>query len=379
VLLPLLLIRPALAIEPTIIYESATLGPTGQLVGYELSAAQFIGSRFYLSEPREITAIGGHLAEDIAGNLFGAILGLSSISDLPTGSPFVAWQVKASTVFDGPLPSTDFRVPLSVTLPAGFYAVVFGSDELGASGGNGVMPELGQVEIGQPTFFIWNGTGWYDVEPVPPPRFVVEGIVGYCAADGDCYDSHISRVTVGSIDNSTGCQIYSDHTALSTTMVVGSGYPITVVNGYPFYEDDECTVWVDWNQDLDFDDDDERIAMAGSPGEGPYTATITPPVLAVPGDTRMRIRLWAFDPESPCGSTIGEVEDYTITVTTESGLLGDFVDPAGVDMRDYAILAGQWRAAPGEPSADIAPDGGDGIVEWLDVRALGGNWLAGIE
>jgi hypothetical protein len=330
VLLPLLLTRPALAIEPTIIYESATLGPTGQFSGYMLSGSQFLGSRFYLSEEREITAIGGHLAEDIAGNLFGAILGLSSISDLPPGSPFIGFEVKASTVFDGPLPSTDFRTPLSVTLPAGYYAVVFGSDELGASGGNGVMPELGQTNISGATYIVWNGMGWYDAEPDPPPRFVVEGIVGYCAADGDCYDSHISRVTVGSIDNSTGCQIYSDHTSLSTTMVVGSGYPITVVNGYPFYEDDECTVWVDWNQDLDFDDADETIAMTGSPGEGPYTATITPPVSAVSGDTRMRIRLWAFDPESPCGGTIGEVEDYTINVVSggycgASGGCGEYI------------------------------------------------------
>jgi hypothetical protein len=352
VLLPLLLIRPALGIEPTIIYESATLGPIGQAGGYAIDGTQFIGSRFYLSEQREITAIGGHLTEWGGGNLFGAILSLSSINDLPAGSPFIAGQVKASTVFDAPFPSTDFRTPLSVTLPAGFYVVVFGSDELGASGGTGVMPETGQVKIGQPTFIVWNGIGWYDTIADPPPRFVVEGIVGYCAADGDCYDSYISRVTVGSIDNSTGCQIYSDHTALSTTVVIGSGYPITVVNGYPFYEDDECTVWVDWNQDLDFDDDDERIAMAGSPGEGPYTATITPPVLALPGDTRMRIRLWAFDPESPCGGTIGEVEDYTITVSDEvpkygggSGTLGDpYLIYTAEQMQAIGTEPNDWNA-----------------------------------
>jgi hypothetical protein len=162
---------------------------------------------------------------------------------------------------------------------------------------------------------------YYDDEPPPP---------GYCAAEGDCSDSYISRVTVGAIDNSTACQAYSDYTSLSTTMLIGDDYPITVVNGYPFYEEDECTVWVDWNQDFDFDDPGENITMAGSPSVGPYTATITPPPAAALGDTRMRIRLWAFDFQSPCGMTIGEVEDYNVTVIAElpkygggSGTVGD--------------------------------------------------------
>jgi hypothetical protein len=44
---------------------------------------------------------------------------------------------------------------------------------------------------------------------------------------------------------------------------------------------------------------------------------------------------------------------------------------------DYAILASQWLQAPSVPSADIAPLGGDGIVNILDLGALADNWLAG--
>ncbi|MHC4476376.1 MAG: GLUG motif-containing protein [Planctomycetota bacterium] len=306
--------QPAPAVVPITIYESATLGPTGQFGGYELSASQFLGSRFYLATETEITAIGGHIAEDITGNLFGAILKLSSISDLPVGSPFVAWQVAASTVFDGPLPSTDFRTPLSVTLPAGYYAVVFGSDELGASGGNGVMPYFGQTNISGATYIVWNGVGWFDAEPDPPPRFVVEGIVSYCEAWGFCGEEYISRVMVGTIDNATGCQDYSDFTSLSTTMELEAGYGITVENGYP-YADDECGIWVDWNRDGDFDDAGETISpVSGSPGYGPYTATITPPAGASAGDTRLRIRISYGTPYSCGWQDYGEVEDYTITV-----------------------------------------------------------------
>jgi hypothetical protein len=48
-------------------------------------------------------------------------------------------------------------------------------------------------------------------------------------------------------------------------------------------------------------------------------------------------------------------------------------------MRDFAILAAQWRQPPGQPSADIAPEGGDGIVDWRDVALQTENWLVGIE
>jgi hypothetical protein len=57
----------------------------------------------------------------------------------------------------------------------------------------------------------------------------------------------------------------------------------------------------------------------------------------------------------------------------------DFVCPDGVEMRDFAILAAQWQQPPGKPSADIAPNGGDGIVDGSDLAALVNNWLAGLD
>jgi hypothetical protein len=208
-----------------------------------------------------------------------------------------------------------------------------------------------------------------------------EPIPEYCEAFGYCMEEeeYIRDVIVGTINNTnTDCQDYSDYTLLSTTMEIETGYPMTVVSGISF-EETQCGIWVDWNQDADFYDAGETIAVSGSPGFGPYTATITPPAGAALGDTRMRIRITWGDPLEPCGyAYYGEVEDYTITVVAESGLAGDLVPPDGVDMRDYAVLAGQWRQAPGEPSADIAPEGGDGIVDWLDVEVQVGNWLAGL-
>lgn len=207
---------------------------------------------------------------------------------------------------------------------------------------------------------------YFEDEPPPPPD--------YCDATGDCTYGLIRDVVVGSINNTdSGCgDGYSDYTSLSATMKIGAGCPITVVNGAP-WADDLCGIWVDWNQDKDFEDASETISVTGSPGIGPYTATITPPADANLGDTRMRVRIMYWDNIGPCDIIWGEVEDYTITVMPESWLLGDFIDPNGVDMRDFLVLAAQWKQAPGKPSADIAPGCGDGIVDWLDVKALAEN------
>ena len=137
---------------------------------------------------------------------------------------------------------------------------------------------------------------------------------GYCTANGGC-DEYISRVQVGSIDNSSGCDGYYDYTAISTEMQISQSYGITVTNGNP-YPEDECGVWVDWNGDEDFEDAGETIAVTGNPGVGPYTATITPPADANLGETRMRVRIVYNQSPTPCGNTTyGEVEDYTINVT----------------------------------------------------------------
>jgi hypothetical protein len=151
----------------------------------------------------------------------------------------------------------------------------------------------------------------------------------YCSASSsNCNYEHISNVQVGTINNNTGntCSGYSDYTSMSTTMVIGGSYPITVTNGTP-YSDDQCGIWIDWNGDEDFYDAGETITVTGSPGLGPYTATITPPVGAVNGNIRMRIRITWTGTVSPCGTTDwGEVEDYTINVDATKMLLGPVAD-----------------------------------------------------
>ncbi len=66
---------------------------------------------------------------------------------------------------------------------------------------------------------------------------------------------------------------------------------------------------------------------------------------------------------------------YSLILTgqpTAEPILGDFNDDGSVDYKDLAILANYWLT--NEPSVDIAPAGGDGIVNFLDFSQLAQNW-----
>lgn len=147
-------------------------------------------------------------------------------------------------------------------------------------------------------------------------NIVANAVTSYCAAGASTCDEYISGVTVGTIDNYSDCGLsggYSDYSALSTDMVQGLSYPILVQNGYP-YSSDQCGIWVDWNGDYCFSVD-EQIAVSGTPGGGPYTASIDAPCDATVGVKRLRIRLMWTGTVSPCGTTsYGEVEDYSINL-----------------------------------------------------------------
>jgi hypothetical protein len=143
------------------------------------------------------------------------------------------------------------------------------------------------------------------------------GSGGYCAASSNSTSyEYISNVSVGSIDNSSSSSGYADYTSLSTDMNIGAEYPITVTLDTT-WSTDIGGLWIDWNQDEDFDDPGETITTAWS-GLGPYTTTITPPSGALEGSTRLRVRIQDgdYDPTlSSCGTTsYGEVEDYTVNV-----------------------------------------------------------------
>ncbi len=151
-----------------------------------------------------------------------------------------------------------------------------------------------------------------------------------CAASGtsDCTagtaSEYISRVTLESIDNGSDCSGYTDYTSQSTTLTKGSQYTVTIEPGVAgtgpgqAYTDDEIAVWIDWNNDADFDDPGEQVGYVLVGGTWSSAFDFTVPTSASSGDLTMRCRI-SYQPDdgaiTPCGTTQwGEVEDYTITI-----------------------------------------------------------------
>ena len=52
---------------------------------------------------------------------------------------------------------------------------------------------------------------------------------------------------------------------------------------------------------------------------------------------------------------------------------GDVTGDGFVDMGDVILLAEQWLGTGGEPSGDVAPEGGDGVVNFVDFAVVGGD------
>ncbi|MFP4543561.1 MAG: VPS10 domain-containing protein [Candidatus Kapaibacterium sp.] len=174
----------------------------------------------------------------------------------------------------------------------------------------------------------------------------------YCKLGYEYCDEHITRVQFNTIDNDTDCGLamgYSDYTSISTELMIDSTYPITVTNGLA-YTGDLSKVFIDWNQDGDFSDSGEGITLGG--GASVFNGNITVPQTALPGETRMRVFLSYFYPDS-CGfqtNGYGEAEDYTVVVKMNPP---DIDYPADNDSMITTSPVIKWHPAAMATSYDI--------------------------
>lgn len=181
----------------------------------------------------------------------------------------------------------------------------------------------------------------------------------YCTAWATSFwTDFIKIVDVGSIYNVSGWSSYSDYTAQSTTMNIGNSYPMTVTKGYTYVNID-LAVWIDWNQNMVFDATEE-IPVSNSPSAGPYNITVVPPVTAVLGPTRMRLRLVTNAATSPCGGQGWEVEDYTVVVAPACAV--DFTVSAPYNSSTVVLPPG---------SATCGYSGGSDHVYAVDITCAG--------
>lgn len=216
--------------------------------------------------------------------------------------------------------SLSWTAPLHGTTSTGYqYAVTAtatppasGTDVTGTSAANvSVAPNAisylhVRTNCGAGDFSEWITIPFYNGYCVPQPAYV--------------NGQGITNVTIGSINNTTQSEetFYGDYSAQIVNIGQGVTQPFSV--GLQVYVPFNVVIWVDWNNDLDFDDEGERI-YTGVSANGEFatvSGTFVVPVAATLGNHRLRIGINAADSALPttCGTrTNSTYEDYTINVT----------------------------------------------------------------
>ena len=145
----------------------------------------------------------------------------------------------------------------------------------------------------------------------------------YCLpAPSNCTDNDvITRVRFSTLDNSSTCSAngYANYTTsvAAPTVFSGAGNPITV--NTPTVWSENVSVWIDYNQNGQFDAAEYTNVGSNAGNGGNITNTINIPATALAGVTRMRVRVrfgtGALTSGQACtGYTYGETEDYNVNI-----------------------------------------------------------------
>jgi chitodextrinase len=142
--------------------------------------------------------------------------------------------------------------------------------------------------------------------------------ISYCSSQGNSTaDEKIGRVVFGTIDNtSSGTAGYENFTAQSTNATRGTAYTITVIPSwtgsvYP----EGYAVFIDYNQNGVFTDSGETVWSNAASTTTPVSGSITIPVTATLGNTRMRVSMKYNGIPTSCEAfSYGQVEDYTVSI-----------------------------------------------------------------
>lgn len=157
----------------------------------------------------------------------------------------------------------------------------------------------------------------------------LELLISYCTSQGNNSNlEYINRVQLGDINNLSGNNGgYADFTNLTTSLVAGTSNQITIT---PYLSSsarkEAYRVWIDYNQDGDFDDAGELVVSVNKTSATSISGSFVVPANAVPGPTRMRVSMKYNSNPNPCETFAnGEVEDYTVIISGSSKLFASIV------------------------------------------------------
>ncbi len=176
--------------------------------------------------------------------------------------------------------------------------------------------------------------------------------LSYCTANATNVYA-VSSVSFNTINNAVvGTTGYENFTSISTTLTAGYTYTLSVnvigANGNPAY----TSVWFDWNNNGTFDASEETQLGSYTIGTYAFTTTITVPLTATVGTSRMRVinRILTGYP-SPCVTiTYGQIEDYNLNVVAPPACTMPTAQPTAIVLSPSGTsLAGSFTAASPEP------------------------------
>ncbi len=180
----------------------------------------------------------------------------------------------------------------------------------------------------------------------------------YCDAMAMIYGPlYINHVSIGEIENSSVDSGFSNFTPISGNLLPQQTHTLTVdVTGVATNK--QLLVWVDWNEDGEFDVLTEQEYASEIGDVDQFVTTITAPLGVMPGDKRMRIRLHDLENgsnDTPCGkSGIGEVEDYTLNLESATPCT-EAMEPVNLEaseiFKDSFLIS--WQPVEGIDSYDL--------------------------
>ncbi|RED43291.1 putative secreted protein (Por secretion system target) [Winogradskyella eximia] len=191
----------------------------------------------------------------------------------------------------------------------------------------------------------------------------ITGVAGlYCIPNGTNSSYHIDDFsTSGGVTNITNDNTgystsgYGNYINLSVSQYAGSSidFYANFIDGSWFSSGFGVGVWVDYNNDGDFNDANETQFNNGY--YDPINGSFTIPTATPPGDYRMRIVAdWNDSTPSSCNSSfIGEAEDYILTVLSIPPCTEPSNQPTNLTFSniDNSSLDGSFTAATSSPDS----------------------------
>ena len=216
----------------------------------------------------------------------------------------------------------------------------------------------------------FNGTtGGGNTSDMALDNIVISLIPTYCSSEGNTTSNRgITNVNINTINNSDGPAKdvgYEDFTGISTNLEQGASYDLNVSVNTDGNNTVFAKAWIDWNNDVDFDDPGEEYDLGSATNTTSGTTSLSPLSIAVSGSETLgtkRMRISAKNGAAPTSCETGfdgEVEDYSINIVPPVvPVICSITVSSFPYAESFEAGLGQWTQASGDDGNWIEQSGG---------------------